>query len=60
VPGEPGGNVPDAVTERIGVGFPQVLVVAEAEEPRPGGQVGGDVRGDDPAAVDRPGFRRYL
>jgi hypothetical protein len=53
VPGEPGGNVPDAVAERVRVGFPQLLVVAEAEEAGPGGQVGGD----DPAAVDLPGFR---
>jgi hypothetical protein len=33
---EAGGGVPDSVAERIRVGFPQVLVIAEAEEPRPG------------------------
>jgi hypothetical protein len=32
----------------------------QAEEPCPGGQVGGDVRGKDPAGVDLPGLRRYL
>jgi hypothetical protein len=37
------------------VGVPQVRV--EARQTGPGGQVGGDVRGDDPAAVDLPGFR---
>src|SRR5258708_34841696 len=47
----------EKVAERVRVGFPQVLVVAEAEEAGPGGEVGGDVRGDDPAAVDLPGVR---
>ncbi len=51
---EAGGEVPDPVAERIGVGVPQVCVVAVAEEAGPGGQVSGDVRGDDPAAVDLP------
>jgi len=60
VAGEAGGQVPDPVAERIGVGFPQFVVVAVAEEAGPGGEVGGDVRGDDPAGVDLPGFRRYL
>jgi hypothetical protein len=32
VAGEPGGDVPDAVAERVRVGFLQVLLVAEAEE----------------------------
>jgi hypothetical protein len=62
--GEPGGDVPDPVAERVRVGFPQVLIVAVAEEAGPGGQVGGDVRRDDPAAVDLPGldgtFRRPM
>ena len=49
-----------AVAERVRVGFPQVRVVAVAEEAGPGGQVGGDVRGDDPAAVDLPGLRREV
>ena len=35
VPGEPAGDVPDTVAERIGVGVPQVRVVAEAEETGP-------------------------
>jgi hypothetical protein len=43
--------VPDPVAERVGIGVPQVLLVAVNEEAGPGGQVGGDVRGDDPAAV---------
>jgi hypothetical protein len=47
VAGEPGGQVPDPVAERIGVGFPQAGVVVVAEEAGPGGQVGGDVGGDD-------------
>src|SRR6266481_145630 len=58
VAGEPGGEVPDPVAEGIRVGVPQVRVVAVAEEPGPGGEVGGDVRRDDPAAVDLPGLRR--
>ena len=49
--------MPDPVAERIWVGFPQVLVIAEAEEACPGREVGGDVRGDDPAAVDLPRLR---
>ena len=32
---------------------PEFLVVMEAEETGPGGQVGGDVRGDDSAGVER-------
>ena len=57
---EPGGDVPDPVAERIGVGVPQVLVIVAAEQARPGREIGGDVRGDDPAAVDLPGLRRSL
>jgi hypothetical protein len=53
VAGEPGGDVPDPVAERARVGVPQFLVVAVAEEAGPGGEVGGD----DPAAVDLPGLR---
>ena len=55
--GEPGGDVPDPVAECVRVGFPQVRIVVVAQEAGPGGQVGGDVRGDDPAFVDLPGFR---
>jgi len=50
--GEAGGDVPDPVAESVRVGVPQVLVVVESEEVGPGGQV----RGDDPAAVDPPGL----
>jgi hypothetical protein len=53
-----------SIVQRVWVGFPQVLLVAEAEQAGPGGEVGGDVRGDDPAAVDLPGlggrFRRPM
>jgi hypothetical protein len=31
-----------------------------AEEAGPGGEVGGDVRGEHPAGVDLPGSRRSL
>jgi hypothetical protein len=50
--GQAGGDVEDAVAERVRVGVPQFIVVAQAQEPCPGREVGGDVRGDDPAAVD--------
>src|SRR5215469_7836070 len=40
------------------VGVPRVRVVAVAEETGPGREVGGDVRGDDAAAVGLPGPRR--
>ena len=52
VTGQAGGEVPDPVAQRIGVGVPQVLVIVAAEQAGPGREVGGDVRGDDPAAVD--------
>jgi hypothetical protein len=55
--GRAGRECARRLAERVWVGFPQLLVVAEAEEAGPGGQVGGDVRGDAPAAVDLPGFR---
>lgn len=43
------------------MGFPQVRVVAAAdEEAGPGGEVGGSVRGDDPAAVDLLRLRRKV
>jgi len=48
--------VPNPVAERVRAGFPQLVVVA-AEEAGPGGEVGGDVRGNDPAGVDLPGLR---
>ena len=43
--GEAGGEVPDPVAEGIGVGVPQVRVVAVAEETGPGREVGGRPRG---------------
>jgi hypothetical protein len=46
--------------ECVRLGVPQVRLVMEAEEPGPGGEVGGDVRGEDPSFVDLPGFRGYL
>lgn len=42
--GEAGGDVPDPVAESTGVG-----VVAVAQEADPDGQVGGDVRRNDPS-----------
>ena len=60
VAGEAGGDVPDPVAERVRVGFAQLVIVVAAEEAGPGGQVGGDVRGDDPAAVDLPCLGGYL
>jgi hypothetical protein len=54
--GEPGGQVPDPVAERAGVGVAEAGVVAVAEEAGPGGEVGGDVRGEDPSGVDLPGL----
>jgi hypothetical protein len=60
VAGQPGGQVPDPVAERVRVGVREFLVVAVAEEAGPGGEVGGDVRGEHPAGVDLPGFRRSL
>jgi hypothetical protein len=56
VPGEPGRQVPDPVAERAGVGVAEAGVVAVAEEAGPGGEVGGDVRGEDPSGVDLPGL----
>ena len=54
--GEPGGQVPDPVAEGVRVGVREFGVVAVAEEAGPGGEVGGDVRREDPARVDLPGF----
>jgi hypothetical protein len=48
VPDEPGRDVPDRVAERVRLGVPQFRLVVEAEEPGPGGEVGCDVRGEDP------------
>jgi hypothetical protein len=55
-----GGQVPDPVTERVRGGVPEFGLVVEADEAGPGGEVGGDVRGEDPAAVDFPGLRRKI
>src|SRR4051795_4567314 len=56
VEGEPGREVPDPVAESTGVCVAELGVVAVAEEAGPGGEVSGDVRRDDPAAVDLPGL----
>src|SRR6185437_3723699 len=60
VGGEAGGDVPDAVAERVRLCVPQFLVVVVAEEAVPGGEVGGDVRGDDPSCVDLPRLGRQV
>ena len=52
----PGGQVPDTVAERVRLGVAQVGLVVEAEEPCPGGEVGGDVRCEGPSLVDLPGL----
>src|SRR6185437_3787335 len=57
---EAGGDVPDPVAERVRFGVPEFFLVMEAEEPCPGGEVGGDVRRQDPALVDLPGPRRKI
>jgi hypothetical protein len=49
---EAGGDAPDPVAERVRGGVLQVRLVVEAEEAGPGGEVGGDVRREDPAFVD--------
>jgi hypothetical protein len=60
VGGEFRGEVPDPVAERVRVGIAEFAVSGVAEEAGPGGEVGGDVRRDDPAAVDLPGLRGSL
>src|SRR6266496_2466473 len=57
VAGAPAGDVPGPVAERVRVGVAQARVVAVAEEAGPGGEVGGEVRRGNPAAVDLPGLR---
>ena len=47
----PGGQVPDTVAERVRLGVAQVGLVVEAEEPCPGGEVGGDVRCEGPSLL---------
>jgi hypothetical protein len=47
VAGEFGGEVPDP--ERVRVGVAEFGVAAVAEEAGPGGEVGGDVRREDPS-----------
>ena len=54
---EPGRDMPQPVTEGVRLGVLKVADVVQAQEPAPGLQVGGDVRGRDPAAVDPPGLR---
>jgi hypothetical protein len=56
VPGQPGWKMPDPVAERVRGGVAEFEVVGVAEEAGPGGEVGGDVRGEDPAGVDLPGL----
>ena len=64
VPGVPGcapvPTAPGLVAERVRIGVPQLCVVAVAKQAGPGGDVGGDARGDGPAAVDLPGLRRRV
>jgi hypothetical protein len=57
---EPGREVPDPVAERVRGGVAEILIVVEAEEAGPGGEVSGDIRREDPALVDLPGFRGSL
>src|SRR6266536_2875568 len=47
VTGEPGGQVPQPVAQRVRLGVLQVVTVVEAEQPAPGGKIGGDVGADD-------------
>ena len=45
---------PEAVAERVRVGVLSVAEVMAAQQTGPGGQVGGDVRGNDTAFVNLP------
>ena len=49
---EPGGQAEQPVAQRIRLGVLEVVAVVQAQQPAPGGQVGGDVGGKYPAAVD--------
>src|SRR5215472_938952 len=51
---ETGGQVPDPVAERVRLRILQLRLVMEADEPGPGGEVGGDVRREGPALVNLP------
>jgi hypothetical protein len=55
--GQPGRQVRDPVAERVRVCATEFLVAAVAEEAGTGGEVGGDVRGEDPSCVDLPSLR---
>src|SRR5712691_12947698 len=43
---QPGGQGPQPVAQRVRLGVLEVLLVVQAEQPAPGGQVGGDVGGE--------------
>src|ERR1700722_7414542 len=57
---EPARDMPQPGTQGIGLGVLQAVDIEQAEQPAPGLQVSGDVRGDGPAAVHPPGFRREV
>jgi hypothetical protein len=59
VAGKPGGQVPDPVAEGVRVRGAELAVV-QSEKAGPCCEVGGDVRGQDPADVDLPGLRREV
>src|SRR6266568_3383157 len=57
---QPGGQAQQPVAQRVRLGVLEILLVVEAEQAAPGGQVGGEAGGQHPAAVHRPGFGCYL
>jgi hypothetical protein len=57
---EAGREVPDSVAERVQLGFLQVGAVVGVQQSVPGGEVSGDIGGEDPAAVDLPSRGRQV
>ena len=50
------GRLEQPVAQRVRLGVLEVVAVVQAQQPAPGGQVGGEVGGQYPAAVDLPRF----
>lgn len=50
----------EPVAHGVGFGVGEAGLVVQAEEPGPGVQVGGEVRGQHPAPVDVPGLGREV
>jgi hypothetical protein len=55
-----GGQMPQFVAQGVRFGVREAVRIVQSQQPGPGFEITGEIRGEHPATVDRPGLRREI